>query len=192
MVLESGKVALLDWGLAATLDVETRALLARIVLLLNLRDKAEVRRCLLDLECNARNLRFNAAATDDHPDFVVAFMLQFFDTSADGADVDDAVFARLFYLLAHEPSNFPTLCALPKEVVLFVRTVSALRKCLRAVGAPNVAASRRWAPYAPGREKGASMSLQRANLAMKCVKESVHSLRTQREMISRPKMSRNE
>ena len=46
--------------------------------------------------------------------------------------------------------------------------------------------------YDPGREKGASMSLQLANLAMKCVKESVHSLRTQREMISRPKMSRNE
>ena len=43
-----------------------------------------------------------------------------------------------------------------------------------------------------GREKGASMSLQLSNLAMKCVKESVHSLRTQREMISRPKMSRNE
>ena len=43
-----------------------------------------------------------------------------------------------------------------------------------------------------GREKGASMSLQLENLAMKCVKESVHSLRTQREMISRPKMSRNE
>jgi len=48
------------------------------------------------------------------------------------------------------------------------------------------------AKLATGREKGASMSLQLANLAMKCVKESVHSLRTQREMISRPKMSRNE
>ena len=34
----------------------------------------------------------------------------------------------------------------------------------------------------PGREKGASMSLQLVNLAMKCVKESVHSLRTQREL----------
>ena len=42
--------------------------------------------------------------------------------------------------------------------------------------------------YASGREQGASMSLQLANVAMKCVKERVHSLRTQREMISRPKI----
>ena len=44
----------------------------------------------------------------------------------------------------------------------------------------------------PGSEKGASMSLQLVSLAMKCVKERVHSSRTRREMISRPKMSRNE
>ena len=43
-----------------------------------------------------------------------------------------------------------------------------------------------------GSEKGASMSLQLVSLAMKCVKERVHSSRTPREMISRPKMSRNE
>ena len=43
-----------------------------------------------------------------------------------------------------------------------------------------------------GSKKGASMSLQLVILAMKCVKERVHSSRTRREMISRPKMSRNE
>ena len=53
----------------------------------------------------------------------------------------------------------------------------------------NSRASRR---RRPGSEKGASMSLQLANLAMKCVKERVHSSRTRREMSSRPKMSRNE
>ena len=49
-------------------------------------------------------------------------------------------------------------------------------------------ASRFYSELDSGREKGASMSLQLANLAMKCVKESVHSLKTQREMISRPKL----
>ena len=44
----------------------------------------------------------------------------------------------------------------------------------------------------PGSEKGASMSLQLVILAMKYVKERVHSSRTRREMSSRPKMSRNE
>ena len=44
----------------------------------------------------------------------------------------------------------------------------------------------------PGSEKGASMSLQLVSLAMKYVKERVHSSRTRREMSSRPKMSRNE
>ena len=44
----------------------------------------------------------------------------------------------------------------------------------------------------PGSDKGASMSLQRVSLAMKCVTERVLSSRTRREMISRPKMSRNE
>ena len=39
----------------------------------------------------------------------------------------------------------------------------------------------------PGREQGASLSLQRVSLAMECVTERVHSSRTQREMISRPK-----
>ena len=44
----------------------------------------------------------------------------------------------------------------------------------------------------PGWEKGASMSLQLLILAMRRVKESVHSSRTRRAMISRPEMSRNE
>ena len=39
-----------------------------------------------------------------------------------------------------------------------------------------------------GRKRGASMSLQLVSLAMKCVKERVHSSRTRREMISRPKL----
>ena len=46
--------------------------------------------------------------------------------------------------------------------------------------------------HKPGRETGASMSLQLVSLAMKCVEERVHPSRTRREMISRPKMSRNE
>ena len=148
MILADGSPALLDWGLAAELDVATRAFLARVVLLLNLRDKRAVREGLVDLECNAKRFTFNAAARDDDPDFVAAFMYQFFDTSAEGVDLDPKLFDRIFYLLQHDPTSFPTLTNCPKEVVLFVRTVSALRRCLRAAGGHRVAASERWAPFA--------------------------------------------
>ncbi|KAK7249361.1 hypothetical protein SO694_00048061 [Aureococcus anophagefferens] len=141
MILADGSPALLDWGLAAELDVATRAFLARVVLLLNLRDKRAVREGLVDLECNAKRFTFNAAARDDDPDFVAAFMYQFFDTSAEGVDLDPKLFDRIFYLLQHDPTSFPTLTNCPKEVVLFVRTVSALRRCLRAAGGHRVAAS---------------------------------------------------
>ena len=51
-------------------------------------------------------------------------------------------------MIQHDISNVPMFTAVPSEVIFYGRTVSALRRCLRAAGLGSVSVVRRWAPCA--------------------------------------------
>ena len=148
----SRKVALIDWGQCAELKPAQVASVARLVLLLNTRSRAILDACfeadglssaLADRYAfsNLEESGLDAAAR-------TALLYQFFDSTSDDAGVDGEVFERLSYMIQHDISNVPMFTAVPSEVIFYGRTVSALRRCLRAAGLGSVSVVRRWAPFA--------------------------------------------
>ncbi|KAH8069246.1 hypothetical protein JL721_6065 [Aureococcus anophagefferens] len=153
-----GKVALIDWGQCAELKPAQVASVARLVLLLNTRSRDILDACfeadglssaLADRYAfsNLEESGLDAAAR-------TALLYQFFDSTSDDAGVDEEVFERLWYMIQHDISNVPMFTAVPSEVIFYGRTVSALRRCLRAAGLGSVSVVRR-APPGARRERAA-------------------------------------
>ena len=97
-------MALVDWGLACELDYETRAIAARLVLLLATRDKGVITKSLREVDANATSgVTFVEHTVSEHPDFAAAFFFQIFDTSCYGSGIEEAVYRRIWYIYQVRP-----------------------------------------------------------------------------------------
>ena len=150
----SHRVALIDWGQCAELRPHQVAGVARLVLLLNARSPELLDACFespgLAGALADRYSFSNLAESGLDAAARTALLYQFFDTSSGdlGDAVDAAVFDEIQYMIQHDISNVPMFTAVPAEVIFYGRTVSALRRCLRALDMVQVSVVERWAPFA--------------------------------------------
>ncbi|KAJ8601797.1 hypothetical protein CTAYLR_006824 [Chrysophaeum taylorii] len=141
-------LALIDWGQCCELDLEQRAHLARLVLLLNARSPDLVAAALDDPLGTGLADRYEFAATAADLETRRALLYQFFDSTAQDCEIPEAIFRRIEDALSHDPASLPIFSKVPSEVIFFARTVGALRRCLAVLGETTFSIAALWAKYA--------------------------------------------
>ncbi|KAJ1448124.1 hypothetical protein M885DRAFT_540279 [Pelagophyceae sp. CCMP2097] len=140
MVLDDGRVGLIDFGQCVELRDAPLREICQLVVLMRTRNKHIITE---GMRLN-KDLTFN---TED-PELQLALLHFFFDTSASGNGiVKQSALDVLEDMIQHNPKKLPVLTKVPSELIFFGRVCTTLRKAF-LYGGEDFSVVEMWYPHA--------------------------------------------
>lgn len=147
MMMDDGRVGLIDFGQCCRVTDRERKLLCMTVLLLRCRSPALLKLVFCDLPSSTEEFKF-AFNTDDAAEIGALFQY-FFDTDVTGdGSVSRETFAHLRATARYKPTALPVATGAPPWIVFYGRVVASLRKCFEKVGVEGFSTVAAWYPVA--------------------------------------------
>lgn len=156
MLLDDGRVGLIDFGQCCGVDDRARKLLCMTMMLLRCRSPVLLKLVFCDLPSTSTDFEFDFNTRDVRE--LGALFQYFFDTDITGdGSVDAATFEALKATARYKPTALATATAAPPWIVFFGRVVASLRKCFEKCGVGRFSTVDAWYPVAR-----AALAAQRA------------------------------